>query len=179
MADRPSARERQQIIDAFVSEAFAGVGPGATGARIAEGMRQLPADAPDELDADKARAWDELAELVADPAFRRRVRQMAVTGAQEAEKRPYDPQPILEHAGAAVAAGIAPGSPEGREVLDRIVPAGTPAEERRRLAGQVETFTDRRVERFWELTGVLNDRPPFPSGVPAFEWLAEALRAHA
>ncbi|MEV6985753.1 hypothetical protein AB0M95_31460 [Sphaerisporangium sp. NPDC051017] len=179
MADRPTARERQQIIDAFVSEAFAGVDPGAPGARIAEGMRQLPADAPDELDAAKAQAWDELATLVADPAFRQRVRQMAVNGAQAGQEQPFDSQPVLEHAGAAVAAGIAPGSPEGREVLGRIVPEDTPAEERRRLADQVETFTDRRVERFWELTGVLNDRQPFPTGVPAFEWLIEALRTQA
>ncbi len=47
------------------------------------------------------------------------------------------------------------------------------------LAGQIETFTDRRIERYWQLIGVINGRPPVPSTVPAFEWLVTALRAHA
>ncbi|GII89392.1 hypothetical protein Ssi03_73820 [Sphaerisporangium siamense] len=175
MAD--SARERRRIIDAFVDEAFAGIAPDAPGARIAEGMRVLP-DEPDRLGPEKARAWEELAELVADDDFRRRVRQMAVEGAEGGDGQGYDVQPVIEHAGGAVAAGVAPGSPEGQEILGKLIPAGTPAAERDRMATRVEVFTDRRVERFWELMGVLNDRPPFPSGVPAFEWFAAALRAH-
>ncbi|MEU8265969.1 hypothetical protein AB0B89_02285 [Sphaerisporangium sp. NPDC049002] len=174
----PSARERRQIIDDFVGRAFAGTDPGAPGARIAQEMRRLPAEAPDELGAEQAEAWTELAGLVSDEAFLKRVRQMTLAGAEEAERPSYDPQPVIEHAGGAVAAGVAPGSPEGRRILDRIVDAGTPAEERARLAGQVETFTDRRVERYWELMGVLNGRAPYPSSVPAFEWFAAALRAH-
>ncbi|MFF4779443.1 hypothetical protein [Microtetraspora fusca] len=70
-----------------------------------------------------------------------------------------------------------PGSPEGGVVLDRIVGPALPAAERARLADDVETFTDRRVERYWQLIGVLNGRPPFPPSVPAFEWFAAALRA--
>jgi hypothetical protein len=51
------------------------------------------------------------------------------------------------------------------------------AEERARLADEVQTFTDRRVERYWELIGVLAGRPPFPAAVPMFEWFIAALRA--
>ncbi|MEV7967759.1 hypothetical protein AB0O34_17490 [Sphaerisporangium sp. NPDC088356] len=174
----PSARDRRQIIHDFVDRAFAGIDPGAPGAQIARGMRQLPPDAPDEPGAEQAQAWAELAALLADESFVRRVRQMALAGATGGEQPAYDPQPVIEHAGGAVAAGVAPGSPEGRRILDRIVDAGTPAEERARLAGQVETFTDRRVERYWELMGVLNGRAPYPSATPAFEWFAAALRAH-
>ncbi|WP_405144586.1 hypothetical protein OG589_42475 [Sphaerisporangium sp. NBC_01403] len=174
----PSARERRQIIDDFVGRAFAGVDPGAPGAHVAQGMRQLPADSPDEPGAEQAEAWAELARLVADESFGRRVRQMALAGAEAGERPSYDPAPVIEHAGGAVAAGVAPGSPEGRLILDQIVDAGMPAEERARLAAQVETFTDRRVERYWKLMGVLNGRAPFPSSAPAFEWFAAALRAH-
>jgi hypothetical protein len=174
-----SARGRQQIIDEFVDQAFDGIDPGAPGAHIAQGMRQLPTEAPDELGAEQAQAWAELAGLVSDASFRQRVRQMAMTGAQGGEQaEPYDPQPVTEHAGRAVAAGIAPESAQGKEILDRIVAPGTPAEERSRLAGLIETFTDRRVERYWQLMGVLNDRPPFAPSAPAFEWFVSALRAH-
>ncbi|MEU8204739.1 hypothetical protein [Streptosporangium sp. NPDC049046] len=84
---------------------------------------------------------------------------------------------VGERAGRAVAAGIGPESAEGRAILDLIVDPGLPAADRARLADQVETFTDRRVERYWQLVGVLNDRPPFPPRVPDFEWFIAALRA--
>ncbi|MEO3808920.1 hypothetical protein ABGB17_07940 [Sphaerisporangium sp. B11E5] len=174
-----TARERQLIIDEFVQQAFAGIDPGAPGARIAQGMRQLPEDAPDELTPEQAAAWAELTGLMADASFRERVRQMAVTGAQGGEQPAYDPAPVTEHASAAVAAGVAPESAQGKEIVDRIVGADTSAAERAKLAGQIEMFTDRRVERYWELMGVLNNRPPFTPSTPAFEWFAAALRAHA
>ncbi|GAA4234079.1 DNA-binding transcriptional MerR regulator [Streptosporangium album] len=174
-----SAQERQRVIDDFVDQAFADLDADAPGAGIARAMRQMPAELPADPTAEQVDAWVELAELVADESFRRRVRQMAVTGAEAGEQpQPYDPAPVLEHAGGAVAAGIAPDSAEGRAVLDRIVAADTPAEERVRLADQLETFTDRQVERYWQLMGVINGRPSFPPRVPAFEWFIAALRAH-
>ncbi|WP_326825290.1 MerR family transcriptional regulator [Streptosporangium sp. NBC_01756] len=176
---RLSAQERQRVIDDFVDQAFAGLAPDAPGTHIARSMRQMPAELPDDPTTEQVDAWVELAELVADEAFQQRVRQMAVTGAEPVEQRPYDPAPVLEHAGGAVAAGIAPGSAEGGAVLGRIVDAATPADERVRLADQLETFTDRRVERYWQLMGIINGRPPFPSSAPAFEWFIAALRATA
>ncbi|MFC6086950.1 hypothetical protein [Sphaerisporangium aureirubrum] len=174
-----TARERQLIIDEFVQQAFAGIDSGAPGAGIARGMRQLPDDAPDDLGPEQAAAWAELTGLMADESFRQRVRQMAVTGARGETQPEYDPAPITEHAGAAAAAGVAPESAQGREITDRIVGADTPAIDRTRLADQIEIFTDRRVERYWELLGVLNGRPAFTPATPAFEWFAAALRAHA
>jgi hypothetical protein len=53
------------------------------------------------------------------------------------------------------------------------------SDERMRLADQLDTFTDRRVERYWQLMGVLNGRPPVPSNVEPFEWLIAALRAQS
>ena len=173
---RLSAQERQRIIDDFVDRTFDGVDPEAPGAHIANAMRQMPAELPPDPTPEQVDAWVELAELVGDPSFEQRVRQMAVTGAQ-AREQPYDPAPVLEHAGGAVTAEIAPDSAEGKEILDRIVPPDTSAEERARLADQLETFTDRRVERYWQLLGVINGRPPFPPSAPAFEWLIAALRA--
>jgi DNA-binding transcriptional MerR regulator len=191
---RLSAHERQQMIDDFVDGVFAGVDPQAPGAGIARGMRQLPAELPDDPTPEQVDAWVELAELIADPEFRQRARTMAVAGqpADPQAGQPADPQAgpetgpqagqpasgldyraVLEHAGQALADGIAPDSPEGQSVLDRLVPVA----ERPGVLAQLETFTDARVERYWQLLGVLRGQPPFPPAVPAFEWLIAALRA--
>lgn len=136
-------------------------------------MRTVPATLPDEPTTEQVEAWVELAELVSDPALRVRVREMATAG-PSAAPAPVDSAAVTEHAGAALAAGILPDSPEAGAVLDRIVTAGAASA---RLADAVETFTDRRVERYWALLGALHNWDPFPSAVPALEWLIAALRA--
>ncbi|MEU4567010.1 MerR family transcriptional regulator [Micromonospora sp. NPDC023956] len=174
---RLSARERQQIIDDFVAEVFAGIDTDSRAGGIAAAMRgAIPADLPDDPTDEEVDAWVELAELVSDPAFRRRAREMAVAGAA-GEAAPTEPMPDVTPARDALTAGIAPDSPAAREILDRIVGPALSAGERVALADRMSTFTDRRVERYWELVGVLHRRPPFPPMVPAFEWLIEALRA--
>lgn len=178
---RLSARERQQIIDEFVDRTFAGVAPDAPAMGIARNMRSLPADLPDDPTADQVDAWMELAGLVADEGFQQRVREMALATANVATQPPKsgpDIGSIDEHAASALAEGIDPASAEGKQVLDQIVPPGTPPVERDRLARQLETFSDERVERYWQLIGILNDRPPFSPKVPAARWLIAALRAH-
>ncbi|GAB3889097.1 MerR family transcriptional regulator [Kibdelosporangium lantanae] len=174
-----SARERQRIIDEFVDEAWAGVEPRAENVHIAQGMRMMPTDLPDDPTPEQVDAWLELVELVADPAFKARVREMVVAGAEEqpSEMKDYDPAPVCEHAGAALAAGVAPGSPEGQEVLARIVDPGLSRERRLALADQLAMFSDRRVERYWTLLGVINGWGRRPAVVPAFEWVIDALRA--
>jgi DNA-binding transcriptional MerR regulator len=73
--------------------------------------------------------------------------------------------------------GTGPDAPEGKAILDRIVAPGTPAAQRARLLEQLETFTDARVERYWQLLAIINGQPVPPSVVPGFEWLIAALRA--
>jgi DNA-binding transcriptional MerR regulator len=196
-----SARERQRIIDDFVDGVFAGTAPDTPGAGIARGMRQLPADLPDDPSPEQVSAWVELAELAADEDFRRRARSMALAGASTAqgeastaqgeaaapgetatqgEAAAYgEPayQDVIQHAGQALAEGVDPGSPQGRAVLDRIVAPGTPAARRGAILERLETFTDARVERYWQLLAILNGQPVPPSAVPAFGWLIAALRA--
>ncbi|MFS1305323.1 MerR family transcriptional regulator [Streptosporangium longisporum] len=177
---RLSAQERQRMIDEFVDRVVDGIDPQAPGAHIATHMRRLPAELPGDPTPEQAQAWLELAELVSDTGFQERVRQMAVAGAapgNESGPQPYDSGLVLEHAGRAVAAGIDPGSAEGRAILDQLVDPALPAEDRDRVADEMEMFTDRRVERYWQLLGVLNGHAPFPPGVPAFEWFIAALRA--
>lgn len=175
-----SVQERQQMIDDFVDGVFADADPQAPGTGIARRMRQLPVELPDDPTPAQVDAWVELAELTADPDFRQRARTMALGGQQAAQQAAQqtgppapDYQSVQDLAGQALAGGIAPGSPEGQAVLDRLVPATARAATLR----QLETFTDARVERYWQLLGILNGQPPFPPAVPAFEWLIAALRA--
>lgn len=173
---RLSAAERQQLIDDFVEAAFAGTDPDAPGAGIAQRMRILPAELPDDPTTEQVEAWIGLAELVRDPTFLARVREMAVAGSQPgAAPAGWDPAAVTEHAGPAVAAGVDPASPEAVAVLARVVPPGA---DRAELADMIDTFADRRVERYWSLLGTLNGWDPWPPTVPAFEWTAAALRAH-
>ncbi|MFP5072542.1 MerR family transcriptional regulator [Pseudonocardia nantongensis] len=177
---RLSAGERQALIDEFVTEAFAGTDPDAPGAGIAEAMRSLPTELPDDPSPEQVGAWVELAELVRDPGFRARCREMAVAGSTEPvhHERQLDPAEVAEHAGPAEAAGVDPASAEAAAVLARISGvADLDAAARVRAAETIELFADRRVERYWTLLGVLNSWPRREPAIPAFEWVAAALRA--
>jgi DNA-binding transcriptional MerR regulator len=168
---RLSAQERQQIIDDFVDRTFAG-----DAITIAQRMRTMPAELPDDPTPEQVDAWIELAGLVADEGFQRRVRAMVLAGTPRGGP---DHGAVIEHAGRALMDGIDPASPEGKHVLDQIVPSGTPPAERQRIADQLGTFGDEEVERYWQLVGILNGRPPFTPTVPAYRWLITALRTQA
>lgn len=177
---RLSAQERQQLIDEFVDRAFAGTDPGEGAAGIAHSMRQLPAELPGDPDQEQVDAWIELAELVGDEAFQQRARQMALAGGGAGQPGPGPGYAsVMELAGNALSEGITPGSAAGKGVLDRIAGADTAPAQRASMLEQLEIFTDAGVERYWQLVGIINGRPPFPSAVPAFEWVIAALRAHA
>ena len=179
---RLTASERQQLVDDFITDSFGSVtDPSGIGAR----MRQVTPALPDDPTPEQLRAWVEVARLLQDPSFRTRVREMAVAGASAAGDQPFDRKQgkafastVSEHAGAALAAGIAPASPEAEEVIRRLLPDATAAK-RAETARQLATFTDARVERYWQLVAVINGWGAFPSTTPAFQWLIEALRAHS
>ncbi|MEU9886598.1 MerR family transcriptional regulator [Sphaerisporangium sp. NPDC051011] len=174
---RLSVRERKQIIDDFVARVTAGVGLSPDAMIIADWMRELPDDpAPERVDA-----WIELAGLVADEDFQRKIRQMVIAGTGDGwapEWRPGLYPAVVELAGGALADGITPESPRGKAVLDDIVSPSLPASERAELRERLEQLADPRVERYWQLLEVLNGRTSFPSAIPAFKWLIAALRAH-
>ena len=174
-----SARERQQLIDEFVARAFEGVPEDAPGAGIATGMRTLPAELPEDPTPEQVGAWLELARLVADPAFAGRVREMALAGPGATPEEPdtlgADAGRMVSLGRRALADGVAAGSPEAEALVVEWL--GEDAGDRERLADRLATFTDARVERYWQLLGVLNDWPPFEPSVPAVEWWIAALRA--
>jgi DNA-binding transcriptional MerR regulator len=175
---RLSAQERQRIIDEFVERTFAGVDPDDPAMGIARNMRTLPASLPDDPSPEQVDAWLELAGLVGDEGFRRRVREMVLAAGTARTSPEGADYRVVPELGQAVVDGIDPGSAAGREILDQVLPPDTPPAERERFLAQMETFTDDRVERYWQLLGILNGQPPFTPTMPAMRWLIAALRAH-
>ena len=68
------------MIDEFVDAAFSGIDPDARGAGIAQAMRSMPAQLPDDPTTEQVEAWIELAELVSEPSFRARVSEGGFSG---------------------------------------------------------------------------------------------------
>ncbi|MBF8189850.1 MerR family transcriptional regulator [Nonomuraea sp. K274] len=165
-----SDAERRQIVTEFVAGTFDGIELSGDAAIIAGWMRELPDEpSPAQLDV-----WMELAGLMADEGFRARLRRIALAGPGPAGG--YDVRArALAEAGPALAKGTAPGSAEGRRVLDRV--AG-PAADRGALLPWLETVADARVKRYWALLAALNGQEPSPPAVPTLTWVIEALRAH-
>jgi len=186
---RASADEAGRIMEEFLLEVFADHEGDPFAGRMHAGLPALP---PEPSDA-QIDAWIELAGLVEDSAFRQRVRAMVLEGRRQ---RPGSDagepdaaaqqagMAVTEKAGDAAARGIAPGSPEGAAIVSALVGefaggAGTTdrAEFRADLADRLAVFSDRRVERYWQLIAIINGWPAQPSLVPAYEWFIAALRA--
>jgi hypothetical protein len=117
---RLGADERRNIVSEFVDDVFAGLDVDPV---IAARMRTVTPELPDEPTTEQIEAWIELAELVRDEDFRRRIRAMAQRSAQERAAAPAAgaaagresqariSAAVGELAGAALADGIDPVSP--------------------------------------------------------------------
>lgn len=178
-----TADERRRILDDYLGAVF-----GDHDSPIAERLRTGAPELPDDPTADQVAAWVELVELLRDPDYvessrrmaeRAQTERVAPDGGHEAAAA------IAEHAGAAVRGGVAPDSPEALAVV-RHLETVTPAvpEGRETAAERIEAFTDRRVARYWTLVGIINGWPQARSTgvvqlIEAWEWYAQALRAHA
>jgi hypothetical protein len=170
-----SVTERRQMIDDFLAEVFQGLEPSPAGAARWAGAPNLPDDpSPEQVDA-----WVELAELVGDPDFRQRVRQVTDYGIQMQAGDGLEDLAdwAQENAVAAVLRGCPPDSAEAAQVVNRILePFGGRLRREELLAG-LEVVTDSRIDRYWQLTATINGWPPFPSHMPGSVWLLAALRA--
>jgi DNA-binding transcriptional MerR regulator len=183
---RMSVAERRQMIDDFLAEVFPGWDPSQGVAMRWGAAWMLPDDpSPEQVDA-----WVELAELVSDQGFRQRIRQVTGIGRQaDARDGLWDWLGWAhQNAEAAVLRGCPPESAEAAQVVALIlgpVPGDRPPDHplnrppgREELIAGLEAVTDPRIDRYWQLTAIINGRPPFPSALPASAWLLAALRAH-
>ena len=185
-----SADEVTRIMKDFLAAVFADHEANPFASTMRSGLPVLP----DEPTNEQLDAWIELAALVNDRAFLARVREMVVEGerlradlglSKNDAATQVAGKAVVDTAGAAVAAGMEPGSPDAAAVVAELVQnfarAASRADDaayRSELASQLERFSDTRVERYWQLIGVINGWPPQPSRAPAYDWLIAAIRAH-
>jgi len=185
-----SDAERRRMIEDFLDDVFRGLD---IDPKFEQGMRSAMPDLPEEPTTAQIEAWVELAELVAEPDFRSRIRQMAERAAEDrAAGRSGDDASagqatataVASRAGEAVAAGIDPASPQAAPIVDELVEGyaafrgeSDGPELRRWLVEMIATFADPRAERYWQLLATINGWPAIPSSVPAWEWFRAALEA--
>ena len=177
-----SDEERKRLIDEFWDEVTAGLN---INPEFDAGMRSAKPELPDDPSPEQLQAWLELAELVRDKDFRARIRQMSEThSARRDAGEPMDQPPEqarqqwTEWTAAAAElmdAGHAPSSPAGRELAASI--AGAMGKSPAEAADLMETSTDTRAERYWQLLATINGWPQWPSQVPRAEWIIAAMRA--
>lgn len=184
-----SAEESRRIMEEFLDSIFADHQDNP----FAQRMRTTLPVLPDEPSAEQIDAWVELARLVQHSEFRARIREMivegerqraasAITKTDEATQRAG--QAVVDRAGTAVSQGVATDSPEALAIVNEVVPlfAGAASKEdgpeyRRELARQLAKFSDHRVERYWQLIGLINGWPAQPSLMRPYEWFMAALDA--
>lgn len=189
-----TADERRRLIEEFLDSIFDGVDVDPELAPQArefhQRMRSVTAELPDDPTDEQVDAWIELAELIRDPGFRERLREMGRRsfGSGGQGTPPADAQRLAtlvqEKAGAAVAAGIEPASDAATPVVDELVGAyaesGGRADDaayRRELLDQLELANEPRAERYWQLLATINGWPPIAGVMHLWGWFVEALRA--
>ncbi|MEU6034298.1 MerR family transcriptional regulator [Actinomadura sp. NPDC047616] len=184
---RLSDEERRRIIADFLDEVFEGLD---VIPEFAAKMRAGIPELPDDPSPAQVEAWVELAELVQDPDFRARIRQMmehqAATRGQirVPDKAAELADLTLERVAAAQAAAIAPESPGADAVVDELAAAYATAygetdgpDFRRTLLERMRIGNEPRAERYWQLIAVINGMPEIPTLTPLFEWFITALEA--
>jgi DNA-binding transcriptional MerR regulator len=184
-----SAEESRRIMEEFLDSIFADH----EGNPFAQRMRTALPVLSEEPSAEQIDAWVELAGLVQDSAFRVRIRKMIVDGERERatsgiietdEAMQRAGQAVVDRAGAAFSQGVATDSPEALAIVNEVVPLFAAAagkedspDYRRELAQLLARFSDHRVERYWQLIGLINGWPAQPSLMPPYEWFMAALDA--
>jgi DNA-binding transcriptional MerR regulator len=195
---RLDAAERARILDGFLDTVFGGLpGQNGPGGSFAAMIRSVFPALPEEPTEAQVEAWVELVALIRDEAFTARMRQMAELGARKHAEMTDEQRALGERAHAEILApaaaqaceeGLDPRSPEGAARAGQIAAAwltagGMPVDAAHRadLLQSMETFTDRRVYRFWSLVRAVGDPTPQmqaapPPGIEAMEWFIIALR---
>jgi DNA-binding transcriptional MerR regulator len=180
---RLSETERRRLVDDFLDRVVFEA-PGSEGIR-----RSMTPELPDRPTEEQLQAWVELAELTLDPDFRADLRRTVETHRSDAAGTPPRPDVVAlarAHAEPALAAGVAPESPEADPVVTalrthcaRILDRPDDSTLRHHLLNRLEAAHDPRRDRYSELLAVINAWPAPGSLSSALAWSTAALRARA
>ncbi|MEV8035632.1 MerR family transcriptional regulator [Streptomyces sp. NPDC002742] len=176
---RLSAAERGRIIDDFMEETFGGLDNADPDIRTR--LRFSVGDLPDDPTPGQVDAWVELAELIQDPGFRARMREMIEFNA--ADRGPDVPpgtsvwfmSRLVQLAGEALGRGVDPGSPEADDVLSGLLGDA----DRAAVLARMESAAHAEMARFRELSTLVRGMEPLSAHREEFAWVVAALRARA
>ena len=175
---RLSAAERGRIIDDFMEETFGGLDTADPDIRTR--LRFSVGDLPDDPTPAQVDAWVELAEMIQDPGFRARMREMIEFNA--ADRGPEVPagtsvwfmSRLVQLAAEALERGVEPGSPEADAVLGRLLGDA----DRAAVLARMESAAHAEMARFRELASLVRGMDPLSAHREEFAWVLAALRAH-
>ncbi|MFD7003173.1 MerR family transcriptional regulator [Streptomyces mirabilis] len=176
---RLSAAERKRIMEEFVEELFHGLD--SVDPAIQERMRSIAVDLPQEPTPEQVDAWVELAEMVQDPEFRARMREVVEFNAADqdhvaaAGRSVWFPMRLLQLGTEARARGIAPESPEAAALLREVLGDGDPAA----VLERMESASNDRLARYRELLSTVKGAGTPSAHRAEFGWVVAALRAGA
>jgi DNA-binding transcriptional MerR regulator len=185
---RLTAAERSAIVHGFLDQIM---GDAPVDPAVAAHFRDAVPALPDDPTAEQIDAWVELAELVTDEDYVRRLREGVGWFWREVDGR-YDHaafqaanEELTAAAVEAVAAGRSPTDPASRPAFDAFIATQArlhgrtdSPDFRAWLLSVYETGHDPRSERYWQLVAVVNGWPATPSPIAAaYRWLIDGLRA--
>lgn len=175
-----SEAERQRLVEEFLDSVFADVESDAGFDAVKCSMTP---ELPENPGPEQVEAWVELAELSQDPGFRSHMRRLA---ADQAAERAQHERPVLQrnlaavvrnHVAPAVAAGVAPDSPEAVPIVSTLLTSFSDPGGPSRLRARLELMNDPRRERYFRLLAVVNGWPAPETLQPVFAWSLRALHA--
>ncbi|WP_424890128.1 MerR family transcriptional regulator [Streptomyces sp. XH2] len=182
-----SEDERRRLISDFLDAVFGGPG---TDPRFAGIRNSMTPELPDNPETEQVQAWVELAELSQDPDFRAGMRRIAEDRSAEhaqgdvAVVRRDLIAAVRDQVGPALAAGLAPTSPQADPTVAALTAqyarcVGRPddMELRRQLLARLENANEPRRQRYAELLAVVNGWPAPENLAPVLDWPIQALRA--
>ncbi|MFJ3203821.1 MerR family transcriptional regulator [Streptomyces sp. NPDC086989] len=184
---RLTSDERRRLVSDFID----GLTDGTPSARTAAAaLRTAVPDLPDDPTDAQLDAWTEVARLIADEDFRRRIAHAAIPPADEDALPGVDPGTAADLVSftrdtvvAAMRSGTDPESAEADVVVDAVVARFAAVlgrtvgpELRAWMARQFEAGHDPLVERYWRLVWTVNDWQVVPGHLPFQPWIVKALR---
>jgi DNA-binding transcriptional MerR regulator len=172
---RLSASERLQIIDDFKQDVFGDLD---LAPHLRDRIRDLRIELPDDPTSEQVDAWIELAELVADPGFRTRMR----TFLELSTPVPGQPKPpgagifwaryVVNTVAEAGERGIHPESPAAADLVAEMFGDEDLAAVRRCLEAGIAAG----AERYRMLSARVRGNTAGPDATEQLDWLARALR---
>ncbi|WP_432985642.1 MerR family transcriptional regulator [Dactylosporangium sp. CA-233914] len=179
------ADERRRIVEEFFDSIFSDISDSEESREFTTRLRRVPADLPHEPTDEQVDAWIELAEMLREPDFRERLREMGRRSFAPGTARvvPTDAAEITWFIDLVEQAQDR-GRPGPAAVVDEVMARWARAagredgpQLRREVDESLDLSIEPRAERYWQLMASINGWPPVPARMHRWAWFHSALKA--